>query len=177
MLTPNQIIILNDLFANSETPSVIKCPSCGEDRCFHGHGSYLRHHVLGCGQEAIPRFKCLNPLCRRKTFSILPFPFLRWVRHKLNHLLILLVCFSNQNGVSALARWWDRSRPVIRCALGHASQLKGLIEREARAEQPWALPWIHIRTSWTCFTQAASYALYPHLQIQTTVPHKSSIPK
>jgi len=176
MSTLNQIIILQSVFSNYQMPSIIKCPCCGEDRSLHCHGFYMRQHLLGTGEESIPRFKCLNPACQRKTFSILPFPYLRWIRHKLCHLLLLLRVFLSQGTVSALARWYNRSRAVIRRALFRGAQIKQLIDQELRAEHAFFLPWVNISAHWTPFTQGVSCALYPHLQLDGTIPHKSSIP-
>lgn len=175
MLTLNDIILLQALFSKYEPAAIIQCPSCSNHQRIYRHGSYQRQHLLGLGQETIPRFRCLNPLCKRQTFSILAFPYLRWVRHRLIHLLLLLAHLNQGTRVSELSRWWNRARAVIRRALNSARQLNRLLNQEIRAGT-WAhLPWFQVTLLWTPFTQAASHALYPLRQIPAMSPHKSSM--
>jgi len=165
METPLPPWILNGCcrFAKTKTSQEVKCPECGERDRIWGHGSYQRYALAASHQVAVPRFRCLQPRCPRNTFSILPFPFLRVVRHSLCTLMVLAVMFSQaQKSKSAWARELAIGRRSLHRALAKATAVRVWFEREVTVAL-WG-PWPPHRpgSHWTAFTQAFSHRFYPY---------------
>jgi len=66
----------------------ICCPRCCERARIIRHGYYERYWPSeGDERIRVSRFRCLNPSCPSVTFSVLPYPVLRWVRFRLCQLV------------------------------------------------------------------------------------------
>jgi len=71
---------LNQKHQTDKHETIIKCPFCSCSIVVM-HGTYLRAHPEKKEQVKIQRYRCKAPKCQFKTFSILPYPFLRVIRH------------------------------------------------------------------------------------------------
>ena len=165
METPLPPWILNGCcrFAKTKTSQEVKCPECGERDRIWGHGSYQRYALAASHQVAVPRFRCLQPRCPRNTFSILPFPFLRVVRHSLCTLMVLAVMFSQaQKSKSAWARELAIGRRSLHRALAKATAVRVWFEREVTVALWGRWPPHRPASHWTAFTQAFSHRFYPY---------------
>ena len=103
-------------------PKSITCPTCRSSRS-RKHGSYTRTSFHGQQDPAvalpvqIPRYRCLNPECRRCTFSILPEQVLRYCRFCLPSLLIIHLNHSAGMSLYQLIKIWRIGRGVLKRAL------------------------------------------------------------
>lgn len=165
MKTPLPSLILNGCcrIAKTKGRQEIKCPECGERVRIWGHGSYGRYALCGANRVGVPRFRCLQPRCPRKTFSILPFPFLRIVRHSLCTLMVLAMMFSQaQKSKSAWARELAIERRSLDRALAKGTEVMAWFEREATVARWGRWPPHRPDPNWTAFTQAFSHHFYPY---------------
>jgi hypothetical protein len=141
----------------------IKCPECGERIRIWGHGSYERYALAGVDRVVIPRFRCLKPRCRRKTFSILPFPFLRVLRHSFCTLMVLAMTFSQaQKSKSAWARELKLGRRSLDRALAKGKEVMGWFAIESTVAGWGRWPPHQPESHWTAFIQAFSHRFYPY---------------
>ncbi len=96
----------------------IVCPKCGHSM-YRRHGCYVRkgfHAPKGCVAPLVKvcRYRCLNPACPRRTFSILPHNVIRYCRFFWPYLLALLTQLTSGKSSYYLARYvWDCARAVI----------------------------------------------------------------
>lgn len=149
--------------AKTKTGQEVKCPECGERNRIWGHGSYQRYALAASHQVTVPRFRCLQPRCPRNTFSILPFPFLRIVRHSLCTLMVLAMTLSHgQKSKSAWARELGIGRRSLDRALTKATHVMAWFEREATVARWGRWPPHRPESHWTAFTQAFSHRFYPY---------------
>jgi transposase-like protein len=103
----------------------ICCPSCQLDQ-FRKHGCYTRKgfHSTEYGatvEVSVPRYRCLNPRCKRATFSILPAGVLRLCRFRWDDLLSVRQALAAGTSGRHLARVW-RSRPA-KCVFSSVRQV------------------------------------------------------
>lgn len=140
----------------------IRCPGCGERHRWIRHGYYRRYGIPGHEETVlVPRYLCLNPSCGRVTFSILPYPFLRWLRFPL--CLLLAWAMSRERGarVSELAGKHKTSWAVMRRALERGRQVWRLMKRD-QGHEGWGIwPCRDPARYWTAFTQWLCQAIYP----------------
>lgn len=95
----------------------ICCPACHQDR-FRKHGCYTRKgfHSTEYGatvEVSVPRYRCLNPRCKRATFSILPAGVLRLCRFRWRDLLSVRHALAAGTSGRYLARMWHVGAAVI----------------------------------------------------------------
>jgi hypothetical protein len=103
-------------YADESSNVVVVCPTCHSDQC-PKHGCYIRKgfHTLNKSTSLptpIQRHRCLNPECKRRTFSVLPPMVLRYCRFFWPCLQVIwneLKCHS----ISHIARIWNVDRRVI----------------------------------------------------------------
>ncbi len=110
------------------------CPVCGEKYKTIKYGFYDRFvvdPVLRCFQFNvqdkihIQRYLCRNSKCKRKTFSILPFPYLRFIRHSLAFLILVLELATEQGkSLYWISKKSGRSWKVVKRAFKLAFVLK-----------------------------------------------------
>jgi hypothetical protein len=164
MATPlEEILSVLRAIAKVSKQVEIRCPGCGERHRWIRHGHYRRYGIPGHEETIyVPRFLCLNPFCRRVTFSVLPYPFLRWIRFPL--CLLLVWGASHEQGrarVSELAARHKSSWAVMRRAIERGGQVWGLMKRD-QGHEGWGLwPCRAPARYWTAFTQWLWQAIYP----------------
>lgn len=164
MKNPLPVWILNGccLFAKCKVADEIKCPECGERLHIWGHGSYARYGIGGDRQVQVPRFRCLDRQCPRKTFSILPYPMLRYLRHSLCTLVAVAIRFGEgEQNKSRVAVELKVGRRSFGRLLRKAVAVTDWFDKEVSAAR-WG-PWPPHRpeSTWTAFTQAFSHCFYP----------------
>ena len=110
----------------------IICPSCRCKRC-HKHGSYIRKGFHSTNKSTImmnvQRYRCLNPLCRQCTFSVLPPLVLRYCRFCWPSLLEVKKSLAAKLTPYHVSRYvWNVSRGVILRAAALLDRLASWIE-------------------------------------------------
>lgn len=139
----------------------VRCPGCGSSMGHTKHGYYVRYKPGERELVQVPRFKCHNRVCPKVTFSILPFPFLPWVGHRLCFLFGLVDVLKASWSVRRASRDLGLTRGVIRRALRRAVQVWRWFDLERHRSRwgpdPCRRPSLH----WTDFTQAFSCAIFP----------------
>jgi hypothetical protein len=139
----------------------IQCPACGSCVGHTKHGYYSRYMPDGKDVVSVPRFKCHNRACPKVTFSILPFPFLPWVGHRLCFLLGLVDVLSASWSVRRASRDLGLTRGVIRRALKRGRQVVEWFSIERHRSRWGSSPCRSPAEHWTAFTQAFSCAIFP----------------
>ncbi len=168
MNIPLPVLILNGCcqVAKYEMTSEIQCPECGERLSIWSHGSYLRYKLESNTQVSVPRYRCLALDCPRKTFSILPFPFLRYVRHSLCTLMIMVLIFlKGSQTKSELGRDLNVGRRRLGRALVRGLEVWRWFRKESVMARwgPW--PPHKPELCWTAFTQSFSHRFYPYIPL------------
>lgn len=162
MPNPLQAILLfTNHVAKQNLTSEIVCPECGERHRLIKWGFYTRYLFAGDDTIKIQRLRCLNQHCPRITFRRLPHPLLPVVRVPLCFLLTLLSMYQAECPVAELARQSGKSWPVVRRCLAVAGRVQSFLQTEAQTILGMALPCLEPTGSWTAFTQAFSWALFP----------------
>jgi len=139
----------------------IVCPSCHESYVwFHGHYSRYFPDDPGDTLIRVPRYKCLFSLCKRITFSILPFPCLRYKRHTLSF-FFTLTKLAAYLSVNQLAHRFQRSWRSLRRLIRHAELINGFFLNERRRAVWGPCPCSKPEQFWTEFTVAQSWATVP----------------
>ena len=138
----------------------IFCPGCrSDDHSPHGH--YKRYLPDTSKQISIPRFRCKNASCPRKTFSILPFPCLRYKRHTLGFFLTLAILARAQIKICQLARQHETAWTVMNRLVRQANRMESFFVEE-RVDQVWGLcPCRAPDKFWTKFTMDQFRATVP----------------
>lgn len=158
-----KILIEMNKIAAEKLAAEIFCPECGERRMWIKHGFYYRYLFDGGEQTAVQRYLCQNPECPRRTFSILPYPFLRIVRLPMCMLILLLDCFTRGETIASLSRTLGKGKGVVRRAIATASKLRPWIQSEAPVASWGSDPNLDPRKSWTDFIHDFSHVFYPVL--------------
>jgi len=137
------------------------CPVCNSRKGHICWGYYWRYRPGTDQQEKIQRLWCKDDDCRRKTFSVLPHPFLPIVRFTLCTLLSVLILFEEGESISRLSRKTGVARSTVRRTIDFARRLRTWMDREAQTA-PWALsPRPCPNRLWRSFTRSFSWAFYP----------------
>jgi hypothetical protein len=139
----------------------IRCQVCHRRTGIHRHGCYYRY-LFHLGELApIQRYRCLNPDCSCVTFSILPHPFLRYIRLPLCVLFVLLDSSEEKtSNLSALSRETGLSRPAVVRGIGLARRLRAWTEQLALWPNG-GRPCLDPARRWTAFNRALSWAFFP----------------
>ena len=139
----------------------VHCRGCYRSVGIVRHGCYERYLFDSNEKIRVQRYLCRNPECGCLTFSILPHPFLRYIRLPLCFLFLLLEAYeSKMNTISSLAREAGLSRPVVKRAIVLARRLSdwllhlGLWPNGGR-------PCLDPESRWTDFNRALSWAFFP----------------
>jgi transposase-like protein len=90
----NIVLDLNEIAKENQTGS-IACHWCNNQDSIIKYGTYERYEISGEGRIRIQRFLCKRDQCRR-TFCILPHPFLRFTSFTLCLLTTLLQLLDRQ---------------------------------------------------------------------------------
>ena len=144
----------------TDMEGLIQCPGCGDRHRHVGHGCYQRYHPDDCNQLKVPRFRCHNPDCPRVTFSILPYPCLRYKRNTLAFYSVLLWLLERYC-IHELAQLHNKGWTAMRRLIRTARQVWERFQTE-RDRQCWGpCPCQDPERNWTSFTQALSQVALP----------------
>lgn len=160
-MTPlNTMLCCTVLFAKENMIGPIFCPNCGSHFHHSPHGHYERYLPDTDELIKVPRFRCRNGTCPRKTFSILPFPCLRYKRHTLAFFLALVKAACNGT-VYKLACDYQKGWTSMQRLIRQAVRIHGFFTKE-RNRQDWGpCPCRDPDRFWTPFTMDQSCATVP----------------
>lgn len=149
----------NDQLGKQESP--VRCPHCATTAIIR-NGNYQRAHPEEDRCIDIQRYLCKSRNCPRKTFSILPYPFLPIIRHFYDTILLYHYLYNKQRIGQAATAWH------LNVTRGRAKRLGVFCRR--------FLPWLkheekisdwgadlqeNAVSCWGDFTQDFSQAFYP----------------
>ena len=154
------LLNLNDIAKKNQT-GPIACHWCNNQINLIKYGTYKRYGFSGQEQIKIQRYLCKHDQCRR-TFSILPHPFLRITRLTVCMLTFLMQLVNQQKSTAAICRHLGLSRPIVNGAIKKWRGLLDWIEREANTQPTWApSPCIDPPAHWSDFIRMFAMKFYP----------------
>ena len=155
------LILLCEIAKENQTGPV-RCPGCHFSGGYVRHGFYERYLFGSAERVKIQRYLCKNPECETITFSILPHPFLRYVRFPHCFLSAVLAAHEiNHWSIASLARSLKLSRGIVRRIVNRAREMKSWLSDIAKEDSPWGRPCLAFYKRWTDFTRVFSWAFYP----------------
>ena len=163
MPCPEDILSIYESDDKDGQSGPIQCPGCGSCVGHTKHGSYSRYMPDGKDLVSVPRFRCHNGACPKVTFSILPFPFLPWNRHRLCFLFWLVKAVMEGKSLRAASVAQHMTRGLIRRAFKRGRQVVEWFSMERHRSRWGPNPCRSPAEHWTAFTQAFSCAIFPNL--------------
>jgi hypothetical protein len=158
-----EILVFLSSIAKENQIAEILCPKCGERRRVTKYGFYYRYLFTGNETKAIQRYCCGNRECPRRTFSILPHPFLPILRVSLCFLMMLLEVREREGRrVSDLAALIGSTWSTVRRMLRRAVAVRKWLSQEQEVALWGPTPCLAPRLHWTAFTQTFSWAFFPN---------------
>jgi hypothetical protein len=158
-----EILVFLSSIAKEKQIVEILCPKCGERHRVTKYGFYFRYLFTGGEMTAIQRYCCGNRECPRRTFSILPHPFLPILRVSLCFLITLLdVREKEGRTVTRLAAITGSTWSTIRRMLCTAVAVRQWLSREQEVALWRPSPCLNPQLHWTVYTQAFSWAFFPN---------------
>ena len=125
------------------------------------YGTYQRYAPVSRERIAIQRYRCKHDRCRR-TFSILPHPFLRITRYSICLFQLLLTLVGQGIAVNPIATTLIISWGAVARALAKAEAVLEWIREEAKADPTWSpTPCSDPSRHWTHFTRMFAAKFYP----------------
>jgi hypothetical protein len=120
-------------YADESFDVVVVCPTCHSNQCSK-HGFYLRKgfHTQNKSMShpiLIQRHRCLNPECKRRTFSVLPPMVLRYCRFFWPCLLAIWNALTHLS-MYHIARIWNVDRRVIAGVYALQSTIHGWVAQQ-----------------------------------------------
>ena len=161
---PHQMLnILMDLYqiAKKNQTGPISCHWCNNQHSIIKYGTYKRYDFSGEKQISIQRYLCKGDQCKR-TFSILPHPFLRFTRFTLCLLSTLLQLLDQQVGIAQACRQLSLCRSMAYWAMDKGRDILQWIDQEAKTDPVWApSPCINPVEHWSEFVRMFATKFYP----------------
>ena len=151
---------LNEIAKENQTGPTA-CHWCNNQDNIIKYGKYKRYEFAGEGLIDIQRYLCKHDQCRR-TFSILPHPFLRFTRFSLCLLSVLLQLLDQKISIARVCRQLTIGRTRVYWVIKNGRDILDWIEKEANTEPVWA-PWPCIAPSshWSDFIRMFAMHFYP----------------
>ena len=156
-----KMLLFLDAAAKKKVCGPAVCPECGTSHMCIKNGSYQRYLFSGEKLIRIQRYLCKNRQCPRRTFSILPHPFLRIVRLPLCLMRALLFLKKTGESLSGLSRRAGKSIGIVRRAIGFYEKLTRWLDREGRICTWGPSPCLDPAAFWTVFNHDFSRAFFP----------------
>ena len=154
------LLNLNDIAKKNQT-GPIACHWCNNQNNIIKYGRYKRYGFSGQERIKIQRYLCKHDQCRR-TFSILPHPFLRITRFPLCMLTALLQLLDQQIPIAEICRRLGLPRSMAYWAIRKGRDLLDWIDQEAKTEPTWApFPCIDPPAHWSEFVRMFAMKFYP----------------
>ena len=161
-MSPTLEATLRHLAEISKEKSTVPVVCCWCNGSSHiKYGTYRRYAVGSTELIKIQRYYCKHDQCRR-TFSILPHPFLRISRSTLCLLQALLVLCGEQVPVAHIAKalgvsWGTVARNIVK-----AGSILSWLRGEAESDASWApTPCMNPPVHWSSFIRMFSAKFYP----------------
>lgn len=150
-----------DLVQSGKQQFAVHCPRCATTLIIR-HGTYLRAHPEAQDQVAVQRYLCKSPRCPRKTFSILPYPFLPIMRH-FYQVLLLCHCLHVVQGNSQahVARHLQLSRGIVKRLGLFCRRLVPWLKHEQKIADWGPDPTANPAGFWPDFCRDFSQVFYP----------------
>ncbi len=126
------------------------------------YGFYERYRFGRGSMIKVQRYWCKNH-SEMKTFSILPFPYTRFLRHCLT-LASMLALFAEHEARlnSELCRLFNLSRGVVKRLILQGAKITSWFQSESLYARWGPAPWENPNRQWTAFCQQLSIAIYPN---------------
>lgn len=125
------------------------------------YGTYHRYAFLSDELITIQRYYCKHDNCRR-TFSILPHPFLRITRYSICLFRIIVSLCEQELPIDRIARMHKISWGAAARAIAKAKAILAWIQEEAKAEPSWApTPCGNPTRHWNHFIRMFAAKFYP----------------
>lgn len=151
---------LNDIAKKNQTGPVA-CHWCNNQVNIIKYGTYKRYGFSGQEQFKVQRYFCKHDQCRR-TFSILPHPFLRITRWTLCMLNALMQLVDQHNSTAKMCRRLGLTRCMVDGAIKRWRGLLDWIDQEAKTQPTWApSPCIDPPARWSDFIRMFAMKFYP----------------
>lgn len=156
----NIVLELNRIAKENQTGPVA-CHWCNNQVNIIKYGSYKRYGFSGQEQIRIQRFLCKSDNCRR-TFSILPHPFLRIARFTLCMLIGLMLLLDQKTPVAEICRRLGLTRSMVDRAIKKGRAILDWIDQEAKAEVRWGpSPCMDPAAHWSDYIRMFAMKFYP----------------
>ena len=154
------VLYLIDAAKQNQTGAVVCCWCNNQDNIIK-HGKYQRYGFTTDELIDIQRYLCKHDHCRR-TFSILPHPFLRITRFSLCMFKALMQLLDQQLTVAQIERRFGLSRRIITTAIEKGRSIMHWLDQEIKTEPVWApCPCIDPPRCWTEFIRMFAAKFYP----------------
>ncbi|BBO80433.1 hypothetical protein DSCO28_09990 [Desulfosarcina ovata subsp. sediminis] len=154
------LLVLNKIAKENQT-GPIACHWCNNQVNIIKYGTYERYGFSGQELIKIQRYLCKHDQCRR-TFSILPHPFLRITRLTLCMLTALIQLMDQQLATAEICRRLCLTRSIVDGAIKKWHGLLDWIDQEAKATPVWApSPCIDPPGHWSDFIRMFAMKFYP----------------
>jgi len=151
------ISILSEI-ATQKPAQAICCPCCGNRERTTKYGFYERYNFDEQALVSIQRFRCDNDQCPRRTFSVLPHPFLRVLRASLCMFRFILSLWESGQSIALVARKTGQTWPRIQRWISRAEDIRSRLGSDDAFS---ALPCLKPIQGWTEFVRDFSHACYP----------------
>ena len=139
----------------------VACPWCNNHHNFIKNGHYWRYAFTGNEKFAIQRYLCKHDQCRR-SFSILPQPYLRITRYCLCTLTQIVKLVEQKAKVSQIRDYLNTTWTVAKRIIKKAREISGWIRTEAKTEPIWSpTPCMHPQRCWSNFIRDFAAKFYP----------------
>ena len=154
------VLDLNEIAKENQTGPTA-CHWCNNHENIIKYGKYKRYGFTGEEKIDIQRYLCKHDQCRR-TFSILPHPFLRFTRFSLCLLSVLVQLLDQKMSIARICRQLDIGRTRVYWAIRNGRDILDWIEKEANTEPVWApCPCTAPASHWSDFIRMFAMQFYP----------------
>lgn len=144
--------------ATEDHERTICCPCCGNREHTARYGFYKRYNFDDQTLILVQRYRCNNYQCPRRTFSVLPHPFLRILRASLCMFQFVLALLEGGNTIAGIARITGQTWPRIGRWIHRAAHLRAWIRNDdAFSPHPCSRP----PREWPGFVRDLSRVCYP----------------
>jgi transposase-like protein len=156
----NILLVLNEIAKEKQTGPIV-CHWCNNQVNIVKYGTYKRYDFSGQNQIKVQRYLCKRDQCRR-TFSILPHPFLRITRLTLCMITTLIQLVDRQLSTAEVCRSLGLTRSMVDGAIKKWHGLLDWIDQEAKTKPAWApSPCINPPGHWSDFIRMFAMKFYP----------------
>jgi len=139
----------------------ICCPYCASQLVIR-NGTYPRAHPHTDEEVRIQRYLCKMPTCPCVTFSVVPFPFLRVVRHFFATVMYCNILYNVNNlNQAAVVRQLGVTRGVAKRLATFCDRFILWFDHERRFAEWGPAPETPPAISWPDFLRDFSHSMYP----------------